>query len=310
MSKAVGYTKLPIAMYCSVDCLQRYEAIISGIPISIHFPQYVRPEKRSLEMGSLIAPDIAKGIRENNKELDWGRIDHRSLETTGGLVQIIAIECKEDDVQPLYETFNPWLERFQTYCFLCNKQFFNVVESTSSGGNRLVLLGKEGYIHPVKPQTASMTLQLTGKEAYLKSEHIQKAIEYASSGKHIRPEYEFMQQAYEAEEKHLHKLSIINAASALESCLLKQIDQYCNQHTIDMEILTRKYKYLGELVDLESKFDNGFAQMKVELNENVCKARNGAVHFKENVVLNRETAFKCIESVEKALGYFYDDFAE
>lgn len=50
--------------------------------------------------------------------------------------------------------------------------------------------------------------------------------------------------------------------------------------------------------------------MKAELNENVCKARDGTVHFKGDVVLNRETASKCIKSVEKVLGYFYDDFAE
>ncbi len=176
MSKAVGFAKLPIGMYCDIDCLQIYEANVAGIPISIHFPQYVKPEKRNIETGSLIAPDIAKGIRENNEELNWGRVSHRTLETTGAEVQIIAVECKEDDAQPLYETFNPWLERFQAYCFLCNKQFFHVVDNTSSGGNRLALVGKEGYIHPEKPQTASMTFQLTGEEAYLKSEHIQKAL--------------------------------------------------------------------------------------------------------------------------------------
>lgn len=310
MRKAVGVVKLPIGMYCDIDCLRTYRANISGTQIKIHFPQYVKPEKRSLETGILIAPDVAKNLRENDKEFNWGRIDHRSLKTTGGVVQMIAIECKEDDAQPLYETFNPWLDRFQDYSFLCNKQFCNVVNNTSSGGNRLAIVGKDGYIHPEKPQTASMTLHLMGEEAYLKSDHIQKAIEYASSGKNILPEYEIMQQAYEAEEKHLHKLSIINAASALELCILKQIDRYCSQHTIDTDILTRKYKYLSELVDLESRIDDEFAQMKVELNENVCKARNGAVHFRTNVVLNREKALNCIESVEKALHYFYDDFAE
>lgn len=307
---AVGVFTLPVEMYCSVDSLNCYDAVVAGKRIKIHFPQYKESEDKSLDMGSVIAPEPARNLRRGKEEFDWGRIDHRSEETAGGTIQLIAIECEEKDVQTLYETFNPWMERFLAYCFLCNKQFCYAVDSMSSGGNRLELVGKDGYIHPEKQQRIYMNLYCEPEETYLRKEHIEKAIEYASSNKQIRPEYEFMQLAYKAEQKHEHKLSIINACSALESCLLNQIEQYCNQHRIEIDILTKKYKYLSELIELESRFDSGFAPLKEELKENVSKARNAALHFNRNAAPNRETALKCIKTVEKALHYFYDDFAE
>ena len=92
--------------------------------------------------------------------------------------------------------------------------------------------------------------------------------------------------------------------------MLQQIELYCKQHTIETDILTRKYKYLSELIELESKFDREFALQKKDLIENVCKARNAVFHFNRDAAPSREIALRCIKTVEEVLRYFYDDFAE
>jgi len=307
--QAVGIFTLPVGMYCDVECLNAYDVIVAEKHIRIHFPQYKEPEDKNLDMGSVIAPEVAKTLRKGGKEFEWGRINHFSETSVGGIINLIVVVCEEKDAQALYETFNQWMGRFLEYCFLSNKQFRHAVDITALGGNRLELVGRDGYIHSPKPQVISMTLNYEPEETYLKKKHIEKAIEFASSSRIIRPEYEFMQLAYKAEQIHEHKLSIINACSALESCLLNQIEQYCIQHRIETDILTKKYKYLGELIELDSRFDSGFSPLKEELKEKVSKARNAALHFNQNAAPNRETAMKCIETVEKALCHFYDDFA-
>ena len=76
--QAVGIFTLPVGMYCDVECLNAYDAIVAEKHIRIHFPQYKEPEDKNLDMGSVIVPEVAKTLRRGEKEFEWGRINHFS----------------------------------------------------------------------------------------------------------------------------------------------------------------------------------------------------------------------------------------
>ena len=42
--QVVGIFTLPVGMYCDVECLSAYNAIVAEKHIRIHFPQYKEPE--------------------------------------------------------------------------------------------------------------------------------------------------------------------------------------------------------------------------------------------------------------------------
>ena len=48
--QAVGIFTLPVGMYCDVECLNAYDAIVAEKHIRIHFPQYKEPEDKSLDI--------------------------------------------------------------------------------------------------------------------------------------------------------------------------------------------------------------------------------------------------------------------
>ena len=68
---AVGIFTLPVELYCDIDCLKEYGAIVAGKQIKIHFLKYIEPKDESIEMGRIIAPEIAKNLRRGKEEFEW-----------------------------------------------------------------------------------------------------------------------------------------------------------------------------------------------------------------------------------------------
>ena len=108
--------------------------------------------------------------------------------------------------------------------------------------------------------------------------------------------------AYKAQKDHKNRQAIIDACSAIEICLTNWIKNFANKKGFNFEILTDKYRSLGERFKLVSRLDPSFPSL--DFNNIIIKPRNNVAHNRDIYTSNECTA-KLIEMVENYLNYYH-----
>lgn len=308
----VGHLEFPFPLMCKKEALTAYTSYIDEFEIKIIFPQYVTPSDTNHALtfqNPLAAPFFAKEWKLDGKPLQWGEPwDYpagNSLVTGAAILVICEENSIEETAQRIYETFDDWLDRFIKYCMLCNKQIARHKDSSVMQGQFIHLMSSK-YIPP-KDTTIRIEVDLRTDDQYLSRQNIEDACLYASKNVDLLTEYQLMLSAYNALGKAENRQAVIDSSAALELCLVKQIIDFCISKGINEEILNKKYRTLGDRVELMQLIDNSISQYN--LKENVVYPRNNIAHNKD-ISPTSKTAYDAIRTIEATLKHYYSDFYE
>ena len=158
------------------------------------------------------------------------------------------------------------------------------------------------------PQNTKITLYayLPAEETYASIKNIMDAIEFADSGKEMLLEYQMLLSAYEARRLNQNRRAILDACSAMEITLVKQITLYCQSIGLSPDILIDKYRYLGDRLKLIRKIDDGVPDENYKVL--VTEPRNSVMHNKD-IFPSDETTDNLILCVERLLEHFYVSYS-
>lgn len=308
-----GCITFPYSLCCKKEALCIYESSINGKRIFLSFPQYNEPKTDATPeevLLPLLPPKFAETWKlKNGESIDWGMPrEHPSGNSCIHKI-VVFVECDEDEIdttaQMIYEMFDGWLTRFLEYCMLCNKQIVYTTTGPITKGKYVELFDAE-YIAP-QNNSFMFTVELRKDSSYLSRQQIVNACLYAPSDKELLIEYQLLLSSYHALSKEQNRQAIIDASAAIELCLVKQIEAYCTNKQINPDILTKRYRTLGDRVELMQMIDNSI--IRFDLKGKVVIPRNSIAH---NIDLSpsKTTAHEVIETVENCLKYYYADYYE
>lgn len=308
-----GCITFPYDLWCKKEALCVYQSAINGKRIFLSFPQYNAPlpgAQSSEVMLPLLPPKFAETWKlKNGSPIDWGMPWEYPSGNSCVNKAVMFVECVEKEIdsfaQLIYQSFDEWLSRFLTYCMLCNKQEIYTTSGPKMKGRYIELFDKE-KIHP-QDNTIMFEVELRNESSYLSRQHITNACLYASSNKELLIEYQLLLSSYHALSGAQNRQAIIDAAAAIELCLVKQINLYCTSKGINPDILVKKYRTLGDHVDLMQMIDSSIIQY--DLKGKVVIPRNDIAHNKD-IAPSKKTASDVISSVENCLKKYYVDFYE
>lgn len=302
-----GLLTLPHDLLCRFEVLGKcFNASIGLIPVKIYFPRYqekIDPAGRA-QIGisnELIPPEIAKNWSRGNEPLEWGwPVTYPDKDAS---VRLIALtyECdksqEEEIAQYLYNEWEPWIESFFSFCDLASKQHSNRDRNLLNHSSEMELLSKDGYIK--REQTHTIHCYFSSKDQMLTSSQIEGAIAFASSKKELKIEYQLLLSAYSSRRNCHNKHAIMDACAAVEICLNKVIQAFATTKDFDPNVLTQKYRTLGDKFKLIKTIDNHFPDVN---EKQIVDLRNDVAHCRKITVSDEETD-KLIDSVELCLAY-------
>ena len=311
--RIVGLLELMQSIYCKYEVLGKsVYTRISGVDVGISFPRSdfdFCNANDYLYIGNsdtLLPPDIAVRWEQDGESSKWGYLCSYADKDAVVNRLALSVECDDDDVfdtaQVLHDTINMWETAFVQYCILSSGQIFE--KGAASCDRNLYLWDNHGCIPTSKPITVKMSLRLPNAKTFLTLHQIEKAIEFASTGKELHLEYQLLLAAYKARNNGQNRQAIVDACSALELCCVNRIIDFCNEHTISADILLNKYRSLGERLDLVGKIDKAFQLHQIK---GVVAIRNKLIH-NSNVFPSNEEARTVIRQVESWLQLYFDDF--
>lgn len=308
--KMKGVLSIPDGLLCEEEVLgKRFHAIASEITFDIVFPSISRDTKSNTMdylglSNPLIPPVNGKSLRRGDEKVFWGYpVQYPKMNSYVENV-LVEIECTEENAnqlaQDLYNVISNWMSAFKRYSQLLTKEQFKRNQNESNNNHILELLLSGKFIQNLHPLT--FDLNFFTNCTFLSSKEVEEVIAYASSGKELLLEYQMLLSAYEAFGKGQNRQATIDACAAVEICLVNWIDNFCANKAIPSELLTKKYRSLGDLFKLVRRLDNSFPQLDFE--KQIVIPRNDVAHNR-NVFPSDESTVQLIEMVEKFLSHYH-----
>ena len=303
-----GLLKLSDHILCKKEVLGKvYECEIAGISFKIHFPQYPVIDETNPAFGfstPLLPPKIGANWKRGEDNLFWGY--PMSYPAGNSCVEHLAlsVECTKEILSKyactLYESIPIWEHAFIDHIKLETKQGIERDENNRRSLCNLELMeGK--YIENIS--STELFLYVPKDDSFASENNIINAISFANSGKELLPEYQMLLSAYEARRLNQNRRAIMDACSAMELALVNQINLFCQSIGLSSKILTDKYKYLKEIIELVKKISKSFPSDNYE--NLVIKPRNAIMHNRD-LFPSDDTTEKLIACVERFLcNYHY-----
>lgn len=311
--KMIGLLTIPGGILCKKDALgQQFSATISGYNVNISFPSITDEEGNenvdcAEPFAQLNPPINGKTLRLGRENIEWGY--PMSAPAMNSFIKYVTLEvdCNEFDsnelAQKLYGSIQEWTISFKQFLQLLTHQNLEQKSQVTNPGNNLQLLFNKKYIQNQHPQVINM--HIYPDKIFASYNEIKKAMDFASSGKELLLEYQMLLSAYYARKEGKNRQAIVDACSAVELCLLNQINCYCNQKGLNPKILTDKYRSLYDRFDLVEKIDSNCPSY--DFKNIIVKPRNNLVH-NNNAYPTNECTNKLIEMVEKYLSHYHTSY--
>lgn len=305
-----GLLTLSDHIMCKKEVLGKvYDCEIAGIKAHIHFPKYPVIDETNPNIGisnPLLPPQIGERWKRGNEPLAWGY--PMSYPAGNSCIELLAlsIDCVEEKLNEcahkVYESVESWEHAFIDHIKLETKQGIERDKNIRRNSCYLELMAGK-YIPDNRGTT--LFISIPNEDSFASEENILKALAFANSGKELLLEYQMLLSAYEARRLNQNRRAILDACAAMEITLVNQINQYCQSIGLSPEILTSKYRYLGERIELLRKF--GVSIPNDDYKTQVIDPRNAVMHNKD-VYPSDETTEKLISCVEGLLCHFHDAF--
>lgn len=311
--KIIGILSIPGGIFCKKDVLgQRFSTTISGLNVIFSFPDIAEDSEKEIidrvGMSAPLNPPVAgDGLTLWGEKINWGY--PMSAPAINSFVEHVTLEvdCNELDSNELthkiYGSIQEWVSSFKQFLQLLTQQNLQKESKVSHPGSNLYLLVGGKYIPNKHPQV--LNVSFLSDNIYASYDEIQQAMDFASSGKELLLEYQMLLSAYYARKEGKNRQAIVDACSAVELCLLKQINCYCNQKGLNPKILTDKYRSLYDRFDLVEKIDSNCPSY--DFKNIIVKPRNNLVH-NNNAYPTNECTNKLIEMVEKYLSHYHTSY--
>lgn len=309
--KAIGLLKIPGGILCKNDALgQTFSVKIEGISALISFPTIADSiySKNCVGMSNqLKAPTNGEGLTLGGEKIFWGY--PMMAPEMNSFVEYILLEvgCDETETdfiaQKLYAGVQNWTRSFKRFLQLLTKQQLERNKNVSNPGNNLQLFFNKRYVENQQPQV--LYAHFHDDSEYASHSDIEQAIIFASSGKELFLEYQMLLSAYSARKDGENRQAVIDACSAVEICLVNWIKYYSNQKGFSPEILTDKYRSLGDRFKLVRELDN--CSPIFDFGNVIVKPRNDVAHNRDAYPTN-ECTDRLIEMVEKYLSHYHTSY--
>lgn len=304
-----GVLKFFDGILCKKEVLgKNYECKIAGINATIHFPQYPQVDDSNPKIGMsnpLLAPETGILFNNHDEPSFWGEpLSHPDGNSCVKRL-VICIESDksqtEEFASKLYEAYEDWAYSFAVHLMLETKQ--NLDRNRNKSEVAFLQLYDDKYIPNKTP--INLYLNFPKDFTFASEEQVKNAIIFADSCKELSLEYQMLFSAYIAIQQNENRRAIMDACSALEITLVNQINQYCQSKGILPEIMTAKYRSLGERIDLIRYLDTSFPNKKYE--NLVVAPRNSLMHNK-CIYPSEETTNNLISCVEEVLKYYHTSY--
>lgn len=305
-----GLLTLSNHLLCKKEVLGKtYDCEIAGIPLQICFPQYPIVEESNPIIGisnPLLPPEIGATWKRNESILCWGY--PMSHPTGHSCIELLAlsIECEEELIsiyaQKLYGSIQKWEHAFIDYIKLETKQGIERNKNFHRNNCNLELMDDE-YIPD--NNTLNLYLSIPNKDSYASENDIKNAISFANTGKELLLEYQMLLSAYEARQQNQNRRAVLDACAAMEIVLSNQVEQYCNSIGLPPTIITKKYRYLGERIELLKEIDKRMPNE--DYRTLVIKPRNSVMH-NSDIYPSDETVDRLIACVEVFLKNYHTSY--
>lgn len=307
MKKTItGLLELSRGILCKREALGCvYNARIAGIDVLIHFPQF--PPRDGWEddvvMPPLLPPTIGSTWKKGEESLQWGHI--RRYPSGESYVELLAlsIECESNEVnecaEKIYGSITKWEQAFIDYLMLETKQNTERDENITRKTCGLELMADE-YIPQNK--TILIHVSIPTPDNFASADTLQRAITYAESGKELLLEYQMLLSSYEARRNSRNRQAVIDACSAAEICLEKNIQNCFQAIGLDGDFFLKKYRSLGDRFGLIKQLDPHWGN--TDYQKLVVNPRNSVAHNSIEPVSD-ETTDTLIRCVEECLDHFF-----
>lgn len=303
----IGILKLSDDLFCQKDVLGKIlECKIGGIKAQLHFP-VLDDSKRDIGFSNpLLPPSLFSSLTKGKKMLDWGNPMRYPEWNSCVKLLGLSVECDKDSTDEmackLYESIEKWEYSFRAYLRLVTKQGIYRDRNTGRAFCSLQLFDGN-YIPNRTPITIS--LNIPSASTFASVDQIKDAVVFANSGKDLLLEYLMLLSTYAAILQNQNRRAIMDACSALEIVLLKQID--LNEHIIKQmpEALNLNHLSLGDRIKLMRKIDNSFPVR--DYDNLVVNPRNDLMHGRVNFPTD-DTTNTLISCVEDVLRHYHNSY--
>lgn len=303
-----GLLTFPKDLLCRKEVLgENFDAVISGVKVKVCFPCYPKDITSSddyIHKDYTLEPPKCRVLKRGEDQIEWGRLTSYPACNARVASVMILIDCKEDieeNAKKLYSSIKVWGKKLIDYCDLCVKDLSINTRSPDSNTCRLELV-YEKYIPSFG--TTHLIIPFIKDEDCLTKNQVIDALIFASSNEEISLEYQMLLSAYKARTERQYRQAIVDACSAVEICLNKQIEEYCRKIGLDSEILFKKYRSLGDKFTLIKKIDENFNVTNPF--DRIVSPRNRVVH--KNEFPDAETTWELLNAVEECLKQYNVDY--
>ena len=306
----VGILEFPQSILCKKDVLgQRFNAKIDGIPIELLFP--VIPDNIQVEPfksfnNSLHAPMFTKTVKFK-EDLDWGYIAQYPKGNCCVKMIALSIDCSEEAkdkcAKKIYSEIDNWKNAFLSYVIVSTKQHTERDKNINWNSYGSLRLYDGGFVP--QEQFPTIFVVIEDSDRFASKDIVEQAVEFASSGKELRLEYQMLLSAYEARRSSQNRQAIIDASAAVELCLEHYIDQRIKSLNMKPKLFLDKFRSLGDRFDLVMQFDGTLPA--ADYQSIIVKPRNNIAHNRE-AYPSDETTDQLISCVETCLEHFHSAY--
>lgn len=303
----VGILKLSNDLLCQKDVLGKIlECEIGGTRALLHFPILNENVRDVGITNPLLPPLLCNSWIKDGKKLDWGNPMRYPEWYSCVKTLAVSVECDKDSTneiaQKMYKSIEEWEYSFWAYLKLVTKQ--GIYRDRNVGQNYCSLQLFDGkYISNHTPIQISLNIPLP--TTFASSEEIVDAIAFANSGKDLLLEYLMLLSAYAAILQNQNRRAIMDACSALEIVLLKQIDIHSKANKQMPEIAILDRMSLGDRIKLLREIDSNFPVK--DYDNLIVKQRNDLMHGRV-IFPSDETTNTLISCVEDVLKYYHTEY--
>lgn len=305
-----GLLTLSEQILCKKEVLGKsFNCEIAGIPLQICFPQYPVVEESNPIIGisnPLLPPEIGAIWKRGNNTLCWGY--PMNYPSGHSCIELLAlsVECGDELISTyahrLYESIHNWEHAFIDHLKLETKQGVNRNKNIRHNNCNLELMVDE-YVPDNR--TITLCLNIPNESSYASENDISNAISFANSGAELFLEYQMLLSAYEARQQGQNRRSVLDACAAIEIALVKQIEGYCRSIGLSPSIILKKYRYLGERIELLKEIDKSVPNKDYQ--SLVVKPRNNVMH-NNDIFPSDETTDRLIACVEVFLEHYHTSY--
>ena len=287
-----------------------FETTISETNVKVCFPYYpkhITSANDYMNKDLSLEPPNCCVLTRNGKPIYFGALMGYPACVSRIKSVMILIDCDEKYVEKiaekLYGSIKKWGRKFVEYCDLCTKDSSPIARCTDTDACDLSLV-YEKYIP--SSEIIHIDVDFIKDEDCLTKKQVISAFKFVSSNAELLFEYRMLLSAYKARTERQYRQAVVDACSAVEICLNKQIEKYCKSIGLNSDVLFEKYKSLGDKFKLIKKIDKTF-NVKDPFNR-IVNPRNGVVH--RNEFPDAKKTWELFIAVEECLKFYNKDFYE